>query len=409
MKAEIITIGTEITTGSILNTNSKYLATKLLELGIEVYYHTSVDDNVDRIKDVIDISLNRADLIITTGGLGPTQDDMTKEIVAEALGLKLIEDKEMIKVIKEKFNSLNRKMFLSNLKQAKKPEGSIFLHNSVGTAPGIFFKRNDKVLIMLPGPPIEMETMFNNEVIPLIQQDYCIIKRSINVMDIGESQLEMELKDLLNIDPQINIATFPKESEVEIKIIGKGHNREDLEDKIGSFIKVINDRFKDYIFGYDNIPIEEVVYKLLKERNLRIGFAESCTGGLISGRFSRIPGVSQVFNRSMITYSEKSKIEELGVNPLTIDKYGVVSEETAVEMARGLLNRNDIDIALSITGLAGPNGGSDEKPIGLVFICISNREKTVPIKCNFIGNREYIQNKAVIKALSELRKFLLTL
>lgn len=283
------------------------------------------------------------------------------------------------------------------------------MHNSVGTAPGIFFKRNDKVLIMLPGPPIEMETMFNNEVIPLIQQDYCIIKRSINVMDIGESQLEMELKDLLNIDPQINIATFPKESEVEIKIIGKGHNREDLEDKIGSFIKVINDRFKDYIFGYDNIPIEEVVYKLLKERNLRIGFAESCTGGLISGRFSRIPGVSQVFNRSMITYSEKSKIEELGVNPLTIDKYGVVSEETAVEMARGLLNRNDIDIALSITGLAGPNGGSDEKPIGLVFICISNREKTVPIKCNFIGNREYIQNKAVIKALSELRKFLLTL
>lgn len=409
MKAEIITIGTEITTGSILNTNSKYLASKLLELGIETYYHTSVDDNVERIKEVIDISLKRADLIITTGGLGPTQDDITKEIISEALGLKLIDDEDMLEIIKEKFNSLNRKMSLNNLKQAKKPEGSIFLNNNIGTAPGIFIKRANKTIVMLPGPPIEMETMFNNEVIPLIKQDYYIINRSINVVDIGESQLEMELRDLINIDPDINIATFPKESEVEIKIIGKSYNREDLEDKVEYFIKIIENRFRDYIYGYDNVPIEEIVFKILKEKNYKIGFAESCTGGLISGRLSRIPGASQVFDRSIITYSNKSKIQELGVNPLTIDKFGVVSEETAIEMAKGLLNREDIDIALSITGLAGPEGGTDEKPIGLVFMCIANRNKAMPIRCNFIGNRENIQNKAVTKAFSELRKFLLNL
>ncbi|NLY84764.1 MAG: competence/damage-inducible protein A [Tissierellia bacterium] len=409
MKAEIITIGTEITTGSILNTNSKYLASKLLELGIETYYHTSVDDNVERIKEVIDISLKRADLIVTTGGLGPTQDDITKEIISEALGLKLIDDEDILEIIKEKFNSLNRKMSLNNLKQAKKPEGSIFLNNNIGTAPGIFIKRANKTIVMLPGPPIEMETMFNNEVIPLIKQDYYIINRSINVVDIGESQLEMELRDLINIDPDINIATFPKESEVEIKIIGKSYNREDLEDKVEYFIKIIENRFRDYIYGYDNVPIEEIVFKILKEKNYKIGFAESCTGGLISGRLSRIPGASQVFDRSIITYSNKSKIQELGVNPLTIDKFGVVSEETAIEMAKGLLNREDIDIALSITGLAGPEGGTDEKPIGLVFMCIANRNKAMPIRCNFIGNRENIQNKAVTKAFSELRKFLLNL
>lgn len=409
MKAEIITIGTEITTGSILNTNSKYLAAKLLELGIEVYYHTSVDDNIERIKEVIDISLKRADLIITTGGLGPTQDDITKEIISEALGLELIEDEEMIEIIKEKFNSLNRKMSINNLKQAKKPEGSIFLNNSIGTAPGIFINKDNKIIVMLPGPPLEMETMFSKEVVPLIKQDYCIIKRSINVMEIGESQLEMELKDLLNIDPEIKIATFPKDSEVEIKIIGKGNSREVLEKKIDYFIKTIEDRFKDYIYGYDNVPIEEIVFKILKEKNYKIGFAESCTGGLISGRFSRIPGVSQVFDRSLITYSEKSKVEELGVNPSIIDNFGVVSEETAIEMAKGLLNRNNIDIALSITGLAGPEGSTNEKPIGLVYICISNRDKTTTIKCNFIGNRKNIQNKAVVKSFSELRKFLLNI
>lgn len=409
MKAEIITIGTEITTGSILNTNSKFLSSKLLELGIETCYQTSVDDNIERFKDAIDISLKRADFIVTTGGLGPTYDDITKEIISEALDLKLIEDKEMLKIIKEKFASLNKKMPLNNMKLAKRPENSIFLYNSIGTAPGIFIKKENKIIIMLPGPPNEMEPMFNNEVIPLIKQDYYIITKSINLTDIGESQLEMELKDLINTDPEVYIATFAKENEVEIKIIGKGLNKENIENKIKYFTKIIEERFKDYIYGYDNVPIEEIVFNILKEKNYKIGFAESCTGGLISGKLCRIPGVSEVFDRGVISYSIKSKIEELGVNPLTIERFGVVSEETAIEMAKGLLNRKGIDIALSITGLAGPDGGTYDKPIGLVYMCISDRKKTLPIKCNFSGNRENIQNKAVKKAFFELRKFLLNL
>lgn len=409
MIAEIITIGTEITTGSILNTNCKFLSTKLLELGIETYYHTSVDDNPNRIKEVFDVSLKRADLIITTGGLGPTQDDMTKEIISETLGLELIEDDEMLEAIKEKFSILNSKMPISNRKQARRPEGSIFLNNVVGTAPGIFIKRDNKIIIMLPGPPVEMEEMFNNMVIPFLKQDYSILTKSINLVGIGESQLEMELRDIINPDLEINIATYSKEGEVEIKIIGKGNDKEELENKINAYVKVIQDRFEDYIYGYDNIPIEEIVFNILKDRNLKIGFAESCTGGLISGRISRIPGISQVFDRSVVSYSIKSKIEELGVNPLTIEKFGVVSEETAIEMARGLLTRNDLDIALSITGLAGPDGGSSDKPIGLVYICIASKEKETTVKCNFIGTREAIQNKATTKAFFELRKFLLNL
>lgn len=409
MKAEIITIGTEITTGSILNTNSKFLSSKLLELGIEVCYHTSVDDSAERIKEAIDISLKRADIIITTGGLGPTYDDLTKEIISEALGLKLIEDEKMLEIIKDKFSKLNKKMPDNNLKLAKKPENSVFLSNKIGTAPGIFLKADNKIIIMLPGPPSEMEEMFNNEVIPLIPQEQFVIKKSINITDIGESQVEMELRDLINSDPEIYIATFAKGNEVEIKLIGKSHDKISLENKLNHYIKIIEEKFNDYIYGYDNIPIEEIVFNILKEKNYKIGFAESCTGGLISSTLCRIPGASNVFDRGIVSYSIKSKIEELGINSSIIEEFGVVSKETAIEMAKGLLKRNDIDIALSITGLAGPDGGTEEKPVGLVYICISNREKIVPIKCNFSGNRKAIQDKAVKKAFFELRKFLINL
>jgi len=409
MIAEIITIGSEITTGSTLNTNSKFLASRLLDLGVEVYHHTSVDDNMERVKNTIKISLQRSDLIITTGGLGPTADDMTKDVIAETFGLKLINDKNMEELIKEKFNNFNRFMASNNLKQATRPEGSKFLQNSIGTAPGIFLYFDNKTIIMLPGPPREMELMFNNEVIPLIHKDFNIIKRSINIIGIGESQLEMEITDLINNDSDITIATFAKEGEVEIKIIGKGHNKEIVEEKINNIIKTIENRFYEYIYGYDNVPIESVVFEMLKEKNYKIGFCESCTGGLISSRFSQIPGISQVFDRSIVTYSNNSKIEEVDVNPSTLENFSAVSEETAEEMVNGLLKRRNLDLGLSITGIAGPDGGTTNKPVGLVYLCISNREKSEIVKCNFTGNREAIQSKATTRAFSELRKFLLNL
>lgn len=409
MIAEIITIGLEVTTGSILNTNSKYISNKLLELGIDTYYHTSVDDNKERLEEVINNAIKRADLIITTGGLGPTDDDITKEVIAYHLGLSLIKNEDIENQIRNKFSKLNKSMPTNNIKQAIIPEGCHFLVNHMGTAPGIFLLKGNKKIILLPGPPREMEFMFDNEVVPLIKGNDIIVKKSINLIGIGESDLEMKIKDLIHGDEDIIIATYPKEVEVEIKIIGKGTNREIVGNKIDEIINVLNSRFSDYIYSYDNISIEEVVFNILKNRNLKIGFCESCTGGLIMSRFTRIPGVSSVFEKGIVTYSNEAKIQEVGVNPKTLEKFGAVSKETAIEMSKGLLKLPNIDISLSVTGIAGPDGGTSEKPVGTVYISISNKEKTIVEKFNMSGSREYIQNRTSTLGFNEIRKFLLNL
>ena len=407
MKAEIISIGTEVTTGGILNTNTKYLSTKLLDNGIEVSYHTSVSDDVDVIKEVFKIALERADLIITTGGLGPTDDDLTKEIIAETLGLKLIEDKKMEDNIKSIFNSLNRPMPINNKKQALLPEGGSFIVNEIGTAPGIYISKDNKKIIMLPGPPKEMKIMFEKHVSPIIKQDFFITTKSINTIGIGESALEMKIKDIILRYKDLTIATYAKEGAVEIKIIAKGQNRNIIEEGLKEVIKEIENEVGDYIYGFDNITIEETVFNLLKGKGYEVGFCESCTGGLISSRFTRIPGASEVLDRTIVTYSNKSKMEELGVKKETLEKYGAVSEETALEMAEGLLKKGDLDLALSTTGIAGPAGGSEEKPVGLVYIGITTKTKNKVLKFNFNGDRESIQNRTTTRAFAEIRNFLL--
>lgn len=405
--AEIISVGTEITTGSILNTNTKYLSTKLMELGIETFYHTTVDDHKERLSQVINIALNRADIIITTGGLGPTEDDLTKEVISQTLGLELEMNWDMEQSIREMFAKMNRTMTDNNRKQAIKPKDSQFIINENGTAPGIYINKNNKKIIMLPGPPSEMNVMFENYVIPLIKEDYTIIKRSINLYGIGESTLESQLKEMpIWFYDNIVIATFAKTGDIEIKIIGKGKDKSIVENQINEIMKIIIERFKEFIFGYDNMLIEEVVYKLLIDKNLKIGLCESCTGGLISSRFTRIPGASNVLDRGIVTYSSQSKIEELDVDINIIDKFGAVSEETAFAMAEGLLKKTNLDLVLSITGIAGPSGGTDLKPVGLVYICIMDRNKHKIIKFNINGYRASIQNKAATYAFAEIRKFL---
>ncbi len=412
MNAEIISIGTEITTGSTLNTNVQYISERLLDLGIETLYHTTVDDNSERLKEVINIALNRVDLIITTGGLGPTEDDLTKEVFSEALGLNLIEDPLMLETIQNKFdlynsnNGKNEIMTKNNLKQAIKIEESSFLTNHIGTAPGTFLSKDNKKIILLPGPPEEMKTMFNREVEPLIKKDYYIIKKSINLSDIGESAVEMEIKDLLNNYKNIYIATFAKIGEVEIKIIGRGKNKEGLEKDINNIVKILEERFKRYIYGFDNVPIEKIVFDILKEKNYKIGFCESCTGGLISGSFSRIPGASQVLDRSIVTYSNQAKIEEVQVQEETIKKFTEVSKEVALEMAKGMLAHGDLDIALSVTGMAGPASDTDINPLGLVFIGITSKKSSNVIRLNLTGSRQFIQDKVVNRAFLELRNYL---
>lgn len=406
MIAEIISVGTEITIGSILNTNTKFLSEKLLELGIETFYHSSVDDNEERLTNVINIALSRADIIITTGGLGPTEDDLTKEVIAKTLGLTLELDPIMKEHITNMFKNMNSPMSSNNLKQGVKPIGAEFITNNNGTAPGIFINKDKKRIILLPGPPRELEPMFDNYVVDLIRDDYTIITKSINTIGIGESSLESKLKTLDIYKEGFEIATFAKEGEVEIKIIGKGKNKSEVQSEINKIVVKIKEKINDYIYGYDNIHIEELLVNSLIEKGLKVAICESCTGGLITSRIIRIPGASNVIDRGLITYSNKSKIEELLVNPSTLNTYGAVSEETAYEMAKGLLEKTNVDVVLSITGIAGPDGGTLEKPVGLVYIGIMSKDNYKVIKNIFTGNRFTLQNRATIRALVELYKFL---
>lgn len=407
MRAEIITIGNELLSGNVLNTNTYYLTKRLSEIGIEVLYHTSVKDDAQMLKDVVNIGLNRADLLIFTGGLGPTYDDLSKEVICNSLGLNLTLNEECKKTIEDYFRKLNREMTPNNIKQAYIPEGAKYLPNEVGTAPGIFIEWKDKVIVMLPGPPKEMQLMFDKYVVPFIKQDFVIIEKTIKTIDIGEAQVESTIQDIIKSNKDVYIATYAKDGIVDIKIVAKGRDKNSIDEILNDAINKIKNKIADYIYSYEDETIEEVVFKILKKNKMKVAFCESCTGGLISSKFTRIPGASEVFDRAYITYSNLSKMEDLGVSEDTLDKYGAVSKETALEMAKGLLNKTSVDVALSVTGIAGPSGGTETKPVGLVYIGICTKDSSKVVESLFGGDRVSIQNRAYLKAFNELRKFLL--
>ncbi|MCB5558763.1 competence/damage-inducible protein A [Anaerosalibacter bizertensis] len=407
MKSEIISVGSELLLGNTVNTNASFLSRKLAELGIDVFYHTVVGDNVYRLKTITKIALDRSDLIIYTGGLGPTEDDLTKEVVSETLGVDLELDNVHLAKIKKYFEKRNMKMTDNNIKQAYIIKDSKVLNNDIGTAPGVFFNWKDKKIILLPGPPTEMKTMFNNYTAPLLKQDSIIKSKTIRTMGIGESSLEELIKDLVIEQSNPTIATYAKQGQVEIQVTGKGKNEKEIDLIIDPLVKEIGKRLGEYIYSYNNESIEEVFFKQLKKNHMTVAFCESCTGGLVSSRFTAIPGASQVFERGIVTYTNNSKIEELNVKESTLKTYGAVSEETAKEMAIGLLNKSNVDMALSITGIAGPTGGTKDKPVGLVYIGLASKDKSYVIKNIFTGSRQDIQNKAANKVFVEGRKYLL--
>lgn len=406
MKAEIISVGTELILGTTLNTNTYYITQKLSEHGVDVLFHTSIVDDKKLLHDVINISLNRADLIIFTGGLGPTVDDLTKEVVAETLGLPLQLNLDLKKDIEDYFSKSNRTMPPNNIKQAYIPKESKFLKNEIGTAPGIYIEYNSKIIILLPGPPREMKTMLDNYAMPLIKEDNTTMVKTINTIGIGESQLEMILRNINIENTNSTIATYAKEGRVDIKIVSSGKDSKKVESELLEIVSKIEEEILEFIYSYDDTPIEEIVYEKLRDKNMKIAFCESCTGGLISSRFTKIPGVSEVFDRGIVSYSNKSKVEELGVAESLINKYGAVSQEVALAMAEGLLKKSNVDIALSTTGIAGPTGDTENKPIGLVYIGIALKDHSYVIESVFNGNRNSIQNRTTLKAFDELRKLL---
>ena len=412
MNAELISVGTEILLGNIINTNAAYLSRQCAELGLSVYHQVTVGDNRERLLDVLKEALSRSDVILMTGGLGPTQDDLTKETVAEALELSLVTDVRSEDRIKAYFEKKGLKDIpQNNYKQAKVIDGCMVLDNDHGTAPGlIVITKDNKRVILLPGPEQEMIPMFERFVYPYLKslQGDTIFSRMIKLCGISESVVETKLLDLIEAQANPTIATYAKQGEVHIRLTAKADSEEEAKKLIKPVLKEIKARLKDSIYSTnEEDALEDVVVRLLQKYDLTITTAESCTGGMVTSRIVNVPGASEVLKEGFVTYSDKAKKKYLDVNKQTLKKYGAVSEQTAKEMAVGAAITTDCDVALSITGLAGPDGGTEETPVGTVYIGCYVNGKTVVEKYNFNGNRLKVRELSTINALDLLRRCIL--
>ena len=411
MVVELISVGTELLLGNIVNTNTQFLAEKCALLGLTMYHQVTVGDNHDRLAEVIRTALKRSDVIILTGGLGPTEDDLTKEVCAEVMGFPLVEDTHTHERIEEYFrNNIYKVIPDNNWKQAIVPAGCIVLDNDNGTAPGLILEKYGKSAILLPGPPNELYPLFMNQVYPYLQklQPEVIRSQMVKICGVGESLVEDKILDLIDKQQNPTIATYAKTGEVHIRVTAKAATEEDAKKLVKPVVKEIKNRFGDYVYSTkEEETLEQAVVRLLKKYELTVTTAESCTGGLLAGRIINVPGASEVYNEGFITYSNKAKRKYLDVSKSTLKKYGAVSEQTAREMATGGVFATDSDACVAVTGLAGPDGGSEEKPVGLVYIATYMKDKVNVQKYQFKGNRAKIREQAVVKGLDLLRRSIL--
>ncbi|HOA79807.1 MAG TPA: competence/damage-inducible protein A [Defluviitaleaceae bacterium] len=409
MNAEILTVGTELLLGNILNTNAQYIAKRLADMGIGVYYQSVIGDNPERLFKAFELGFKRADIVIATGGLGPTKDDLTKEIAAKVTGKELILDDKALEMIEKHFESLSRIMTENNKKQAYLPKGAKIFYNYKGTAPGCAIETGEKIIILLPGPPREMIDMFERSVIPYLSQfqDGVLSSKILKVCGVGESKVEELLGDLLDSQTNPTIALYAKLGEVSIRITAKAKTEEEANLLIHPIEDKIREILGDNIYGEGNQSLEDVVADLLIKHGKTISVAESCTGGLLAARLINYPGISSVFKEGLVAYSNEAKMKRLKVNELTLNKYGAVSKETAVEMARGIAVTAGTDIGISTTGIAGPGGGSSEKPVGLVYAGLFIEGELYSIKLNFKGDRQEIRERTVMSVLDWFRRYLI--
>lgn len=396
MKAEIFSVGTEILLGEILDTNAKYIASQLANIGVDVFYKTSIGDNEKRLLDAIDIAYKRADIIISTGGLGPTDDDLTKETFAKYFNKKLVRHKESLENLKSYY--VNEDMPLSNLKQADIPEGAIVLLNENGTASGCIIEENDKIAVILPGPPKECIPMFDKQVKPVLEKytNKVLVSKNLNLCGIGESNASEIIRDLMLSSKNPTIAPYANNNEMRFRVTASGKNKNEAKEILKPTVDKLYDIFKDYIYGEDDDTLQDVIVGKLIKNNMTISTAESCTGGLLASTIINVPSASSVFLNGVICYSNESKIYELDVCKEDLEKYGAVSEQVAIQMAEGIRKKSNTTIGISTTGIAGPTGGTEVKPVGLVYIAISMEGKeTICRKLMLKGNRQKIREKTV--------------
>lgn len=413
MVVELISVGTELLLGNIVNTHAAYLSKRCAALGLSLYNQTVVGDNELRLSTAIQTALGRSDIVILTGGLGPTKDDLTKEVTAKVLGRKLICDKKTKERIASYFEGREDMKVVTenNWKQADVIEGAEILDNHNGTAPGFIINtENNKHIILMPGPPNEMHPMFETKVMPFLQTltDGVLYSEMVKVCGIGESKAETMILDLIENQTNPTIAPYAKTAEVHFRVTASGNTVEEAKNLVIPVVEELKQRFGNAVYTTkEEETLEEKVVNMLLEQNMTITTAESLTGGLIAGTIVNVSGASSVFDEGFITYSDRAKHKILHVSKETLKQHGVVSEETAYEMAKGAFEVTHSDVSVAVTGLAGPEGGTEEKPIGLVYIGCCVDGNVCVEKYNFKGNRQKIRDNTVIRALDLVRRCIL--
>ena len=410
MIVEIISVGTEILLGNIVNTNAAYLAEKCAALGLSCYYQTVVGDNEKRLTETMKLARGRADILILSGGLGPTQDDLTKETAAKLFGRKLVRDPHTRERIQAYFKKRGKRVTDNNWKQALVPEGAIVLDNDNGTAPGLIMEVNQKTIILLPGPPGELKPLFEGKVYPYLQAktDKVIKSQVVKICGVGESMVESMIKDMIDVQKNPTIATYAKTGEVHVRVTAEADSEKHALKLIKPVVNELKNRFQENIYTTnEEVTLEQSCVDLLLANELTISTMESCTGGMVAARLINVPGVSEVFKAGYVTYSNKAKRKVLGVKQSTLKKYTAVSAKVAEEMAQGVSLLTKADVTLSVTGIAGPDGGTEEKPVGLVYIGCSVKGRTKVMEYHFDGSRMKIRESTVVAALTLLRQCVL--
>lgn len=410
MTVEIIAVGTEILLGNIVNTNAAYLAEKCAALGLSCYYQDVVGDNDERLSETIRLALTRADILLLSGGLGPTQDDLTKEVAARVMGRELYLHEPSKDAISRFFQERGLEITDNNWKQAMVPEGCIVVENPGGTAPGIIIADNGKHVVLMPGPPGELIPMFEHSIMPYLSNltSGVIYSQTVKICGVGESKAESMVEDLIDAQKNPTIATYAKTGEVHLRVTATAPDEKEAKKLVKPVVKELKGRFGNHVYTTDNeVTLEKSVVDLLVANKLTACTVESCTGGMLSARLINVPGVSEVFKSGYVTYSNKSKRRLLGIKKNLLVKHGAVSEQIAREMAKTAAALARADVCVSTTGIAGPDGGTPEKPVGLVYIACNVCGRITVKECRFHGSREKIRESAVSAALSLLRECIL--
>ena len=412
MNVELISIGDEIITGHTVDTNSVYIARKLADIGLTVQYKTAVGDDLPRMEEVIYQALRRTDIVIVTGGLGPTDDDVTKRAIVKVFKRNLVFHEDILDDIKRRYSARGIDMPAINQNQALLPQGATYLPNKTGSAVGIVIAEEGKIFASLPGVPREMMIMVDEELVPYLQtriKQTAIRVVKLRTIGIIESELAERITPHLKLPESVRFAYLPSYSGVDLRIISHGPSQDVADENADKIANKLLDVVGNYIFGRDDDTLELVIGRLLAERKQTLTVAESCTAGLLAGQITSVAGSSDYFERGVVTYSNRSKTELLGVPEETIETYGAVSAETATAMASGLREKFGSDYGIAVTGIAGPGGGTDEKPVGTVYIAVSS-ERGVVSKLLKLGNdREINRKRSVYAAMELLRRTILEL